>query len=95
MKVALNAKQIWSLGGILAALLCLAQTGCITGATRAVPASRLPEIYKAEPRCDKVPVNFTLLRQEPPEQATCEVTARQTSQTNASQRKCTCDIAGF
>jgi hypothetical protein len=68
MKVALNAKQLWSLGGILATLLCLAQTGCITGATRAVPASRLPEIYKAEPRCDKVPVNFTLLRQEPPDE---------------------------
>lgn len=68
MKVAVFAKQLLSLGGILAAMLSLTQTGCITGAAHAVPASRLPDIYKAEPRCDKVPVNLTLLRQEPPDE---------------------------
>lgn len=60
--------MLWSLGGILATALCLVQTGCVTYAARAVPASRLPDAYQAEPRCDKVPVNFTLLRQEPPKE---------------------------
>lgn len=66
MKIALLARQLGSLGGALAALLCLTQAGCITGATRAIPATRLPEIYKAEPKCDDIPINLTLLRQEPP-----------------------------
>jgi hypothetical protein len=57
-----------SLGGLLATVLCLTQTGCITGAKHAVPASRLPDVYRGETRCDKVPVNFTLLRQEPPQE---------------------------
>jgi len=68
MKVAAFASQLGALGGILAAVLCLAQTGCITGAAHAVPAARLPAIYQAESRCDKIPVNFTLLRQEPPKE---------------------------
>lgn len=62
------AKRLGSLGGMLAALFCLTQSGCITGATRAIPATRLPEIYKAAPKCDTVPVNLTLLRQESPKE---------------------------
>jgi hypothetical protein len=68
MKSAELARQTLSLGGLLAALLCASQTGCITGATRAIPATRLPDIYKAEPKCELVPVNLTLLRQEPPKE---------------------------
>jgi protein involved in polysaccharide export with SLBB domain len=66
MKIALFAKRMGSLGGVLATLLCVTQLGCITGATRAIPAGRLPDIYKAAPKCEEIPVNLTLLRQEPP-----------------------------
>jgi len=66
MKIAVLIKRLGSLASLLAALACLSQTGCITGATRAIPASRLPDIYKAEPKCEEVPVNLTLLRQESP-----------------------------
>src|SRR5688572_19201848 len=66
MKIALFAKRMGSLAGALTALLCVTQLGCITGATRAIPATRLPDIYKAEPKCEDIPVNLTLLRQEPP-----------------------------
>jgi len=66
MKIAVFAKWIGSLGGVLTALLCVTQVGCITGATRAIPATRLPDIYKAEPKCEEIPVNLTLLRQESP-----------------------------
>jgi hypothetical protein len=68
MKIAMFARRIGSLGGLLAALLSITQSGCITGATRAIPATRLPEIYKAQPKCEQVPVNLTLLRQEPPKE---------------------------
>jgi protein involved in polysaccharide export with SLBB domain len=66
MRIAFQNRLLWSLGGLLASALCLVQAGCITYAAHAIPASRLPDIYQAETRCDKVPVNFTLLRQEPP-----------------------------
>lgn len=66
MKIALFAKRMGSLGGLLTALLCVTQLGCITGATRAIPATRLPDVYKPEPKCEEIPVNLTLLRQEPP-----------------------------
>jgi hypothetical protein len=66
MKIALFAKRMGSLGGALMAVLCMTQLGCITSAARAIPATRLPDIYKAEPKCEEIPVNLTLLRQEPP-----------------------------
>jgi hypothetical protein len=66
MKIALFAKRMGSLGGVLAALFCVTQLGCITGATRAIPATRLPDVYKAPTKCEEIPVNLTLLRQEPP-----------------------------
>jgi Polysaccharide biosynthesis/export protein len=51
-----------------AALFTVSQVGCITYTAHAVPATRLPSVYQAEPKCCKVPVNFTLLRQEPPKE---------------------------
>ena len=69
MKIAHVSINMWSLGGLWAAMLCLGQVGCVvTYTTTAVPAARLPAIYQAEPKCGKVPVNFTLLRQEPPKE---------------------------
>src|SRR5687768_8822447 len=63
MKVAFCAQRLGSAAVMLAAVACLSQAGCIMGSTRAVPAARLPDIYQAEHRCDKVPINLTLLRQ--------------------------------
>ena len=60
MKIAEFARRIGSLGGLFAALFCISQSGCITGATRAIPATRLPDIYKSEPKCEQVPVNLDL-----------------------------------
>src|SRR5690348_10145610 len=68
MKIAVLTRHLWTLGGLLAVLVCLSQMGCIMGATRAIPATRLPDIYKAPPKCEMVPVNLTLLRQEPPKE---------------------------
>jgi len=62
MKIAMFAKRLGSLGGLLAALLCMTQTGCITYACRAIPATRLPEIYKAPAKCEQVPVNLNHFR---------------------------------
>lgn len=66
MKVALIQQQWSALAAACLALLAMTQAGCITATYSAVPATRLPAIYQAETRCNKVPVNFTLLRQEPP-----------------------------
>jgi protein involved in polysaccharide export with SLBB domain len=57
----------------LTLLLCLTSCGCVSHVTRitsacdAVPAYRLPPQLLAESRCGKVPIDFTLLRQQPPE----------------------------
>lgn len=66
MRIATVNRMLWSLTSLLAAATCLTQTGCISYAIHAVPAARLPDIYKAESKCKTVPVNLTLLRQEPP-----------------------------
>jgi hypothetical protein len=42
------------------------QSGCVTSAYRAVPASRLPPALLGESRSATVPLNLALLRQEPP-----------------------------
>ena len=54
MKIAQFANRMGSLGGMLAALLCVTQLGCITGATRAIPATRLPDIYNLQMPADLV-----------------------------------------
>jgi Polysaccharide biosynthesis/export protein len=66
MRIARINQTLSALGGIWAAMLCLSHTGCtVMYSQNAVPASRLPLVYQAENKCCRVPVNFTLLRQEP------------------------------
>jgi hypothetical protein len=51
----------------LAALVALcACCGCTTLMTNAIPAAQLPPEFAVQPRCPRVPIDFTLLRQRPP-----------------------------
>lgn len=47
-------------------IACLTQVGCVTYANYTVPAGRVPQMLKAEPRSDKVPINLAQLSQNPP-----------------------------
>lgn len=49
-----------------AALICLLQAGCITGAHHSIAARDLPIEFQPSSRTALKPVNFSLLRQEPP-----------------------------
>jgi len=51
----------------LASAAALANTGCISCAYRAVPANRLPGELLPASRSARVPIDFTLLRQQAPE----------------------------
>ena len=56
------------LGCLFAALsLLLTAGGCISSACHAVPASRLCHELQPKPRSARVPLDYTLLRQQPPE----------------------------
>jgi protein involved in polysaccharide export with SLBB domain len=46
--------------------LTVASSGCISSACRAVPATRLPADLQPKPRSARVPIDYTLLRQQPP-----------------------------
>ncbi len=51
----------------LAALTLLAAlSGCTSIMTGAIPAAQLPPELLSAPRCPRVPIDFTLLRQKPP-----------------------------
>jgi hypothetical protein len=66
MRIARINQTMQVLTGVWAAIMCLGNTGCsIMYSNNAVPATRLPLVYQAENRCCRVPVNYTLLRQEP------------------------------
>ncbi len=41
-------------------------SGCTSIMTNAIPASQLPPSLMVGPRCPRVPIDFTLLRQQPP-----------------------------
>ncbi len=52
---------------VLASLVAIATLGgCSTIMTGAIPAQQLPLELIPQPRCPKVPIDFTLLRQPPP-----------------------------
>lgn len=53
---------------LLVAIACgsLATTGCTSVACKAVPANRLPAWMLSRPRANNEPINFIMLRQDPP-----------------------------
>jgi len=67
-----GSRTLLAVAQCLAALACLGATGCVSDITRissacdAVPAFRLPNELLAPSRNGKVPIDFTLLRQQPP-----------------------------
>jgi protein involved in polysaccharide export with SLBB domain len=61
-----KTKQGWWL--LLAGLMAvMASGGCTSCMKGAIPAGQLPLALAAQPRCPRVPIDFTLLRQQPPE----------------------------
>jgi protein involved in polysaccharide export with SLBB domain len=53
---------------VLASLIAVcAGSGCTSMMVNAIPAPQLPLALMAEPRCPHVPIDFTLLRQQPPQ----------------------------
>ncbi|MCA9246950.1 MAG: polysaccharide biosynthesis/export family protein, partial [Planctomycetales bacterium] len=53
---------------LLLVAVSLASSGCVASLRQAVPVRRLPECWLAAPKSGAVPIDFTLLRQSPPDQ---------------------------